>query len=296
MSLTKILVANNAGTTLQANLALGATTLLLSTGSGYLFPNPNNSLGEFFAITISDALFTIWEIVYCTARSGDVCTIIRSQEGTSDQAWSTGDIAANLLTAGSFEYLSQISGTVPISSGGTGLSTLGSANQFLAVNSGGTALNYITVTPYTPPSVLPVANGGTGLSSLGSANQILAVNSGGTALHYVNNPNLIVINSPVVTVDHGVTTSPTVAVGYTEITTGGTSNAINLPTAIAGQICILMNRKGADCEVYPQPGGSIFGGIYSAAPVGLGGAEQSSIQILCKGGDDWVYFSDNYGI
>lgn len=118
MSLTKVIASNNAGTTLAISVNVGDTSLTLSAGQGTHFPNPNTGAGEFFSITLIDHVVGLVrnEIVYCTARSGDVCTIIRAQEGTADQAWAVGDIATNLLTAGTLGYLS----TTPSPTTGTG--------------------------------------------------------------------------------------------------------------------------------------------------------------------------------
>jgi len=57
--------------------------------------------------------------------------------------------------------------TVPITKGGTGLTSAGSANQALRMNSGGSALEFGT---------LPLAGGGTGSTSLAGAN-IAALNA-----------------------------------------------------------------------------------------------------------------------
>ena len=67
--------------------------------------------------------------------------------------------------------------TVPTTKGGTGLTSLGSANQALKVNSGGSALEF---------GVLATAGGGTGLSSLGSAGQVMKVNAAANALEFGN--------------------------------------------------------------------------------------------------------------
>ena len=95
----QVLFANNAGSTLAGAITNTATTANLQAGTGALFPNP--SAGQFFALTFTDALTgLVHEIVYVTARSGDALTFIRAQEGTTAQAWSAGDLAENLLTAG----------------------------------------------------------------------------------------------------------------------------------------------------------------------------------------------------
>jgi hypothetical protein len=67
--------------------------------------------------------------------------------------------------------------TIPTTKGGTGLTSIGSANQALKVNSGGSALEF---------GVLSTSGGGTGLSSLGSAGQVMKVNAGGSALEFGN--------------------------------------------------------------------------------------------------------------
>ena len=43
-----------------------------------------------------------------TAKSGDVLTIVRGQEGTSARAWSANDIVANMLTAGTISLLAPL--------------------------------------------------------------------------------------------------------------------------------------------------------------------------------------------
>lgn len=95
-----ILFANNATSALAGPISNVATTAALTTGSGVLFPNPTG--GDYFCLTFTDALTKqIHEIVHVTAVSGDTITMVRAQEGTTARAWSTGDLAANLWTAGS---------------------------------------------------------------------------------------------------------------------------------------------------------------------------------------------------
>jgi hypothetical protein len=94
-----VIWANNALTTLASNITTSQTTIALTSGSGALFPNPG--AGQFFPITIISATNSaVFEIVYCTARSGDSCTVIRAQEATTGKAFNAGDLAQNLITAG----------------------------------------------------------------------------------------------------------------------------------------------------------------------------------------------------
>lgn len=102
----RALFTNNAGTTLALSVTNVATTATLASGAGALFPSP--AAGEFFPITfIASGNPLIFEICYCTARSGDVITITRAQEGTSALAWNAGDFARLLLTAGCMALANQ---------------------------------------------------------------------------------------------------------------------------------------------------------------------------------------------
>jgi hypothetical protein len=99
-SSSPILFANNASTTLAGAITASATSCTLAAGTGAEFPNP--AAGQYFLLTFVDAATQLTnEIVQVTARSGDVCTIVRAQEGTTAETWQAGDIAANLWTAGS---------------------------------------------------------------------------------------------------------------------------------------------------------------------------------------------------
>jgi hypothetical protein len=101
-----ILWSNNASTTVSGSITAASTTVQLAAGTGVLFPNPTG--GDYFCATFYDqATKTQNEIVHCTARSGDVCTIVRAQEGTVAQAWNAGDIFANLVTAGTLRAFVQ---------------------------------------------------------------------------------------------------------------------------------------------------------------------------------------------
>lgn len=104
----QLLAANNAQSVLAAGISASATSLTLNTGTGALFPSPVSGV-SFFKLTLIDAATgQLSEIVHVTAKSGDVLTIVRGQEGTSSRAWSANDIAANMLTAGTILLLAQL--------------------------------------------------------------------------------------------------------------------------------------------------------------------------------------------
>lgn len=101
----QLLAANNAQSVLAAGISASATSLTLNTGTGALFPSPVSGT-SFFKLTLIDAATgQLTEIVHVTARTGDTMTIERGQEGTTARAWSANDIAANMMTAGTLNYI-----------------------------------------------------------------------------------------------------------------------------------------------------------------------------------------------
>lgn len=81
--------ANNAASTLAADITSGATSLSVSSGQGARFPSP--SAHDYFLVTITEpSSESVWEIVKVTARSSDSFTIVRAQDGTSPAAWTAG--------------------------------------------------------------------------------------------------------------------------------------------------------------------------------------------------------------
>lgn len=97
------LFKNNASSLLVANITNVSLSLQVSAGEGALFPSPTG--GDYFLLTLSkiySGIETIIEIVKVTARSGDVFTIVRAQEGTTNNAYVMGDHVALRSTAASF--------------------------------------------------------------------------------------------------------------------------------------------------------------------------------------------------
>ncbi len=106
-----ILWSNNASTTIAGSITPASLTVTLAAGTGAEFPSPTG--GDYFCCTFYDqATKTVNEICHCTSRTGDVCTIVRAQEGTTAKAWNAGDIFANLVTAGTLASFVQ-TGTTP---------------------------------------------------------------------------------------------------------------------------------------------------------------------------------------
>jgi len=149
--MTVFLFANNASSTLAAPISNAATSVTLAAGTGALFPNP--SAGQQFSLTFNDtATGLLTEIVYCTARTSDVLTIARAQEGTVAQNWLAGDLAANLFTAGQAAAMQQSAGLTPtriITASGVFAMSTSDAD-------GGIGLNR-TATPAVSSTTLPSA-------------------------------------------------------------------------------------------------------------------------------------------
>jgi len=100
--------ANNASTTVAGSITASDTTVNVAAGTGIFFPPIIAGSGNFFCLTFYDqATKTINEIVHCTNVSGDTFTIVRGQEGTTPRAWTSGDILANLITAGTLDAFVQ---------------------------------------------------------------------------------------------------------------------------------------------------------------------------------------------
>lgn len=88
--------SNNGHSTLAASLTSSATSITLASGHGARFPSLSS--GEYFYATLIDASNNL-EIVKCTARSSDVLTVTRAQEGTTARAYAIGDRIELRVTA-----------------------------------------------------------------------------------------------------------------------------------------------------------------------------------------------------
>ena len=86
-----IKLANNAVSRLAGNISNSATTIVLVSGEGALFPAL--TAGEWFPATIISSAGAI-EIIKVTARSTDTLTVERGQEGTAPAAFLAGERGA----------------------------------------------------------------------------------------------------------------------------------------------------------------------------------------------------------
>ena len=98
-----VLFTNNATTTLASSITNVQTSLTVATGTGALFPTITGS--DYTMCTLQNTAGTTTEIVKVTARSGDVFTIVRAQEGTTASTFATGDKFELRITAGEMTNL-----------------------------------------------------------------------------------------------------------------------------------------------------------------------------------------------
>jgi len=96
---------NNTAGLLVSNITSLQTFLTLIPDQGALFPTIGAN--EFFFLTMvrTDGTF---EIAKVTARSGDIFTIIRGQEGTVGLSFNAGDRVELRMTALAFDYFIEI--------------------------------------------------------------------------------------------------------------------------------------------------------------------------------------------
>lgn len=104
--MTQFLFSNNASSTLRTDLGAGSLAITLPTGEGAKYPSPGG--GQACVLTIEDRRSGRMEIVWMTARSTDVLTVVRGQEGTSDQNFLAGAIISCRVTKGVLEYLQSL--------------------------------------------------------------------------------------------------------------------------------------------------------------------------------------------
>ncbi|WP_369065318.1 gp53-like domain-containing protein [Burkholderia gladioli] len=105
--MTTFTFANNVNTTLAGAITSTATSLTLSSAAHLPTSIP---AGQALVITLNDlATRQQFEVIYATAISGATLSgLLRGQEGTAAQAWSTNDYAWSGPTSGQMAALGQL--------------------------------------------------------------------------------------------------------------------------------------------------------------------------------------------
>lgn len=149
------LFTNNASATLAAGVTAAATSLTLTAGQGARFPSPSG--GDWFMATlysVTGVTESLWEIVKCTARSGDTLTVVRAQEGTTARVWSSGAPVELRITASvATDLVTQVYTGIPSSLAAK--APLVNASLTSPSISGGTISGTVTATLTSPVIVEP---------------------------------------------------------------------------------------------------------------------------------------------
>ena len=90
-----VILANNANGNLAASITAAATTFTLQAGHGERFPAPPP--GDWFPLTMVRNTGE-FEVCKCTARSGDIFTVVRAQEGTVAKTFDPGSRVSLRIT------------------------------------------------------------------------------------------------------------------------------------------------------------------------------------------------------
>ena len=184
---------NNASTTLASGITAIATSLTVATGAGALFPTPSGA--AFFYCTLQNVAGTLREIVKVTARTTDTFTIVRAQDGTSGQIFSTSDKVELRVTAADLNNFGQLDTANTWASGQTFVAPV------LGTPASGTLTNCTVPTLNQHPSgtaaglsaTLAVGSGGTGAITDSSARTNLGLAIGTNVQAY--NANIAVVNA-----------------------------------------------------------------------------------------------------
>lgn len=101
---------NNAASKLASSLTTGATTLSVTATEGSKFPTL--AAGEWSMVNLIKLVagLPVTEIVKVTARTGDLFTILRAQEGTTATTFAAGDLIELRPTAGGLSLMAQRDG------------------------------------------------------------------------------------------------------------------------------------------------------------------------------------------
>ena len=230
-----MLFANNCNTTLNGGITAIATSMVVTSATG--FPAPTGS--QYFYCTLADAATqTTIEIVKVTAVSGTTFTIVRGQDGTTGTIFASGAVVSLRLVRANLTDFALLDEANTFSFAPT-------FNTALAVGSGGTGLTSLTA------GYIPYGNGTSAFNSSSTLyfNPVIA---GGVGLG-------IGTTSPLTTVYAVSNTSTGLAFGFDATAYGGRKWAIGDGYAVNGQFCIVDLTAGAQRFGISSTGGVMIG-------------------------------------
>lgn len=193
MTTTNIRFTNFGSTTIVGAITAGQTAIAVTNGA--VFPSLTGS--NYFYAVITDSLTapTKQEIVKVTARSGNNLTITRGQDGTTGQAFDSGNYIelrpTNLAFQDVFDDavavarsdITAITGTLPTSKGGTG-QNFSASTGFVKLTAGTASASTVNLTTDVT-GTLPIAYGGTGQTTANTAFNALAPSQASNANKYL---------------------------------------------------------------------------------------------------------------
>jgi hypothetical protein len=200
-----LLFTNNASAALASSITTSSTTITVTTGAGAQFPAITS--GNYFYATLTDSSNNL-EIVKVTARTTDVLTVVRAQEGTTARAYAAADkIELRVTAAGmnsfpqlgldnTFTGVNTFNTPIAVASGGTGSSAAATGTGGVVLATSPTITSPTLVTPAlgTPASgtMTNVTGTAVGLSAgslttSATASTAWTVTQSGTKLNFAYN-------------------------------------------------------------------------------------------------------------
>ena len=259
-----LLFANNASSTLAGPINNSATSVNLASGGGALFPVITG--GNYFVMTFVDAATgLINEIVHVTARTGDVLTIVRAQEGTSAQSWLAGDIASNLWTAGQAAAMQQVGQFNSINDTGGANAIAISPTPSLAAYGAGPIYTVKLANSITGASTINVS--GLGNIPLLRADGLATQTGDGYSGNFIQIEITSATQAQILGTSFSQVQSP---VGFQYITASGSST-----------VTVPKNATRARVKAWGAGGGG--GGSYSTSSAGAGGGGGAYVEAILSG-------------